>query len=358
MEQVKTPDPSPILWGTDLITFANPGYWGLAEDLPHEQWLEAFRNSARTYFEQMFDIAQEVGLAGIELAPAPADWKTALSAFGTYGALLDALQKRGLRLSSSYSPGMLVADAIADPAKEPEVLAFMTEHARFVSDMGADIIVMGNIPRSRFGYESPDDTAAPGDFSAPVDPWVHDVYAAQMNRIGAAVGKYGVRIAIHTDAYSICCRDADIARVLELTDPATIQLCPDAGHITVDGGDAAEILRHHIQRIPTMHWKDCVGPVGGHTLRGTRKERHAQVVKNFRILGSGRVNWRAWMAVLEQARWHGWANAELDSSAAPEDELRQGLEFFRRELEPIYPGTATDLPVSELRVGESSQGAR
>jgi inosose dehydratase len=124
--------------------------------------------------------------------------------------------------------------------------------------------------------------------------------------------------------------------VLGLTDPASIQLCPDAGHITLDGGDAVAVLRDHIARIPTMHWKDCAAPLSGHVLRGDQKERHATMLTHFRILGSGLVDWREWMRILRDHRWQGWAIEEIDNSPDPVAELRAGLEFFRHELAPIY----------------------
>ena len=69
-----------------------------------------------------------------------------------------------------------------------------------------------------------------------------------------------MKIAIHTDAYSVCVRESDISTILRLTDPDNVQICLDAGHVTLDGGDAVEILKRRLSRIPTMHWKDCIGP--------------------------------------------------------------------------------------------------
>lgn len=326
-----------IRFGTNLITFFNTAYWGLPANLPHPEWVAAFEKEPLRYFEAMFDTTREAGLKGVEFAPEPGGWDVALRAYGSVARVREALERRGLVLTSSYAPGrQLIGDAMADPEAERVADDYMERHAAFLAEMGADIITIGNIPRSRFGNESPDDTATAEDFTRPVPREVHERFADQLNRLGRIIGKYGVRMAIHTDAYSVCSRNEDIATVLSLTDPTTVLLCPDAGHIALDGGDPVAVLRDHIDRIPTMHWKDCAAPLSGHLLRGNQKERHATMVTYFRVLGSGIVDWREWMQVLRQAEWRGWAIEEIDMSPDPVGELKQGLAYFERELGSIY----------------------
>ncbi|HEY9498340.1 MAG TPA: sugar phosphate isomerase/epimerase [Terrimesophilobacter sp.] len=326
-----------IRFGTNIITFFNTEYWGLPGDLSHPQWVSAFNDKPHHYFERMFDGVRDAGLEGVELAPDPGGWEAALAAYGSTDALKQALSERGLVLSSSYSAGrQLIGNALMDPAAEAVADDNMARHARFLVEMGADIITIGNIARGRFGNESPDETATAEDFSAPVPRELHERFADQLNRLGGIIGAYGVRMAIHTDAYSVCSRNEDITTVMSLTDPTTVQLCPDAGHITLDGGDAVEVLRTHIDRIPTMHWKDCAVPLSAHLLRGNQKERHAVMLTHFRILGSGMVNWKEWMEVLRDKQWSGWATEEIDMSPDPVGELREGLEYFRTELAGIY----------------------
>lgn len=327
-----------IRWGTDLITFYDAEYWGLRKGLPHPEWVAAFNADPRSYFERMLDTVRDVGLGGVELAPEPAGFQAALAAYGSAQGFKTALEARGLALSSSYAPGrQLIGAALEDPRQEAVADAYIEQHAQFLVALGADIITMGNIARSRFGNDSPDDTATADDFTAPVSREVHERFAEQVNRLGAVAGRYGVRIAIHTDAYSVCSRAEDITTVLALTDPGTIQLCPDAGHIALDGGNPVDVLSAHIDRIPTMHWKDCIAPLSGHVLRGNQKERHAVMLTYFRILGSGSVDWHAWMRVLREHDWSGWATEEIDNSPDPAGELRTGLEYYRSQL-AHFPG--------------------
>jgi inosose dehydratase len=326
-----------IRFSTNIITFFDSAFLGLEPDLSHARFAQEFVKNPRHHFDTMLDSAQESGVEGIEFAPDPGGWRAALGVYGSVDGVKAALAERGLVLSSSYAHGrQLIGNAIGNPELEAYADEEFAEHARFLAEFGATTIVSGNLARSRFGNESPDETATPEDFSRPVAREVHEKFADQLNRLGDVIRPYGVRIAIHTDAYSICSRNEDIATVLSLTDPDTVQLCPDAGHITLDGGDAVEVLRAHVDRIPTMHWKDCASPLPGHILRGDQKERHSVMLTYFRILGSGIVDWEEWMRILRDANWAGWAVEEIDNSPDPVGELRQGLEFFRSRLAPIY----------------------
>lgn len=326
-----------IRFGTNLITFYDTAWWGLEPEMSYPRWSEAFWADPKRYFDGMLDGARDAGLAGIELAPDPAGFEAALEVYGSASGFQTALKERGLVLTSSYAHGrQLIGNALIDPAAERIADDSFERHAQFLAELGARTIVTGNLARTRFGNDSPDETATAEDFTRPVDREVHERFADQLNRLGAITKRYGVQIAIHTDAYSVCSRNTDISTVLSLTDPESIALCPDAGHITLDGGDAVAVLRDHIDRIPTMHWKDCAHPVSGHLLRGDQKERHAEMLKSFRVLGSGIVDWHEWMRILREHSWRGWATEEIDNSPDPVRELKEGLEYFHRELAPIY----------------------
>lgn len=325
-----------IRFGTNIITFFEPTYWGLPETATYADWTEAFDLRGRDFFEKMFDGAAKAGLEGVELAPNPADWEAAIRTFGGAKELREALEARGLVMTSSYSPGSLIADAMSSEIAGAETEDHFRRHAAFIAEMGASTLLTGNIPRSRFGYGEPDNTATAEDFERPVSSDTHERFADQLNRLGAIAREFDVAIAIHTDAYSVCSRNEDIATVLSLTDPQTVMLCPDAGHITLDGGDPVAVLRDHLDRVRAMHWKDCVGHLSGHGLRGDGHERHGMMLKWFRILGSGIVDWEEWMRILRDNNWRGWAIEEIDMSPEPVEELIQGLRFFRENLAPLY----------------------
>lgn len=316
-----------IRWSAELITFFNTEYWNLGRGLAWDAWVRAFEVDPLKYFETMLDKVAATGSEGVELAPAPGGWENASAAFGGPEAFAEALRARGLTLSSSYSPGEpLIERSLDDPGNEAVADAHIAEHAEFLRRAGADIIVLGSVPRARF-LDDIDDELPARDLEA---------VAAQIDRLGAVVGTFGVRLALHTDAYGVCSRNRDIDSLLSLTNPGNVGLCLDSGHISLDSGDAVDVLRRHVSRVPLMHWKDCIAPLAGGSLTGGVMERHEVMLTYFRILGAGTVDWRTWMTVLRDAHWSGWAVNEVDMSPEPEREIEQGLRFFREHLSGIY----------------------
>lgn len=313
--------------GAELITFFNTEYWGLPKHMDWPDWVEAFKANGRANFDRMLDEVAKTGVAGVEIPPDPGGWTTARDAYGDAAGFKRALDERGLQVGSSYEGfGGIIGGILDDPSYAPRAEELITEHARFLADIGSDTIVMGTLRRATFA----------GGHDGEVPQADMERVAEQFNRLGKVIAPYGVRFAIHTDSYSICSRPDDIRRFMGLTDPSSVLLCPDAGHITLDGGDAADVLAEHVDRVPVMHWKDCVGHLHPAQLTGTIMEQHEVQLQWFRVIGDGIVDWKRWQATLRDADWTGWAMAELDMSPDPVGEIRQGIDYFERELAPIY----------------------
>jgi inosose dehydratase len=326
-----------IRWGTDLVTFYDPAYWGLAPDIAYTAWEDAFAADPRSYFDRMFDDAAEIGLEAIELGPSPGGWVNALRAYGDAAGVGAALSHRGLVLSSSIMLGSWISDIVDAPDEESARAAqragdeAMAQHAAFVAALGCNNIVTGTPPRAAFSdVEGVDASAAA--FDGPIDDTFMEQVADHFNRVGALVAREGVRLAIHTDAYSLCSRVEDVDRFMQLTDPQTVLLCPDAGHMALDGSDPVEVVRRHAGRAPVLHWKDCAGTLAPHSLSGPYMIRHDTMLRYFRVLGTGLVDWKEWTRILRDASWQGWGIAEIDMSSDPKGEVRQSLQYFRDEL--------------------------
>jgi inosose dehydratase len=67
--------------------------------------------------------------------------------------------------------------------------------------------------------------------------------------------EYGVRQMFHPHADAHVDGNASIARFLELTNPATVSLCLDTGHVAYVGGDNRAIVARHPDRIGYVHLK-------------------------------------------------------------------------------------------------------
>jgi inosose dehydratase len=67
--------------------------------------------------------------------------------------------------------------------------------------------------------------------------------------------EYGVRQMFHPHADAHVDTEDRIARFLEGTDPATVSLCLDTGHVAYAGGDNRAIVAQHPDRIGYVHLK-------------------------------------------------------------------------------------------------------
>lgn len=326
-----------IRWSTDLVTFFDPAYWGLPKDLSFADWDAAVSVEPRPFFDRMLDEVAEIGIDGIELAPAPGGWQNALSAYGSAEGFARALSTRGLKISSSYQLPIWLADCLgahdsdSRSQAERESDELWLQHARFSALVGCETVVTSTTPRAAFA-EHPADSASGDDFARPASLPLMESVAAHLNRIGEICAREGTQLAIHTDAYSFCSRPQDVDLLMELTDPSRVKLCIDAGHIALDGADPIEVLDRHHGRAPVLHWKDCAVPLPPHTLTGTPMERHDEMIRHFRLIGRGTIDWHQWFAILLNAKWSGWGVAELDMSPDPIGEIREALAYYNTEL--------------------------
>ena len=330
-----------LRWSTDLVTYFHPSFWHLPAELPYDAWEKAVDDDPQRFFRRMLDGAAAAGLSGIELAPAPGGWVNALRAYGSAGAFKRELDERGLQLSSSYVLPVLLK-AVLDAkvpasrrAAEGALDAEIAEHAAFLREVGCPTLVTSTIPRAEFSEVEGVD-APSADFDAASDPDLMASVADQLNRIGQISAQAGLHVAIHTDAYSLASRTEDIDALMAQTDPATVKLCIDAGHIALDGGDPLGVIRAHSHRAPVLHWKDCASHLPPHTLSGPPMVRHDVMIKYFRVMGPGGVvDWHEWVKILRDNRWSGWGVAEIDMSVDPQREIREGIEYYNREL--VHP---------------------
>lgn len=310
-------------WGTSLITFFHPTFFDLQAETSYEQFLYLVSQNPRPYFDKMLDGARDASLEGLEFAPEPGGWEGALHAYGSATGVRAALDERGLQIGSSYMNGMaLLGPALADQDAERQADQSVESHARFINEAGGSTIVMGTLPRLDFGPEAYNE----------VPLSIFERVADQLNRLGRIAGRYDCTIALHTDAYSLCARDADIDTMMSLTDTNTIGLCLDSGHVSLDGGDAVSVMERHAARVPVAHWKDADAPLDGRTLQGDFLERHAVMMSHFRWIGEGLVDWDRFMHVVREADWGGWAHAEFDFAPTPVQSLRTHVGYCRNHV--------------------------
>ena len=199
---------------------------------------------AQTPWRRFLDELAEAGYRWLELGPygyLPTD----------PGRLRDEVDRRGLRVS-----GQAVFGGLHRPEKWQEDLAAARQVAELVTAMGAGHVVL-----------LPDD-AGPNPPELDADRWRTLVDAT--SELGRILGEeYGVRAVFHPHADSHVGTQPQIERFLQDTDPDSVSLCLDTGHVAYYEGDNLELVRKYPERIGYLHIKQADPAV----LRQVREER-------------------------------------------------------------------------------------
>lgn len=307
-----------LKWVAQAITYYKPSFWGFSTS---EDLLAYSEAKPREFFDRLFGEVRASGVDYAELCMAPGDWKTAAAAYGDGAGMQRGAQAKGLRVSGSYQGGHSIEEALEEPGKRAELLEDTKRHGQFLQAAGIDLMMSGPPRRGVIlGSAAP---RVPDDLIARI--------AEILGEMARIVAAYGVRLAIHTESYSCICRNEDIDRIMSSTEPGLVFLCPDSGHIALDDGDPTEVVRKHMGRIPTMHWKDCIGP--RKDLPKTGSPTHEMMMEQFCRMGNGRVDWDSVVDAFDAAGFEGYAVAEIDLAADPGAEVRDVLDYYARHRE-------------------------
>jgi inosose dehydratase len=192
---------------------------------------------AQIPWDRFLDEAAAAGYRWLELGPygyLPTD----------PARLADELGRRGLRLSGGA--------VFAGLHRGDEALARAIEDCRAEADLltalGAEHLVL--LPEL---YTELDGSLnQPAELAAEQRSTLH----AGMSHLGKVVAEeFGMVLVFHPHADSHVGRQGEVERFLEDTDPATVNLCLDTGHISYYGGDNVALLERYPERIGYVHLK-------------------------------------------------------------------------------------------------------
>jgi len=193
---------------------------------------------AQTPWSRFLDELAQAGYRWLELGP-----------FGYLptdpAQLRDEVDRRGLQVS-----GQAVFGALHRAEQWPSDLADARRVAALVTAMGASHVIL--LPAA---FRELD-----GSFSEPAeldrDAWRTLVEAT--SRLGRILHEeYGVTAAFHPHADSHVGTQAQVERFLRDTDPASVSLCLDTGHLAYYRGDSIALIRDHPERIAYLHLKQA-----------------------------------------------------------------------------------------------------
>ena len=243
------------------------------------------------------DIAA-LGFRGIQLR------QSAVTTWGDRpGELKQLLADRKLTLVALSS-----GDVSLDPAREQDILAQHTRHARFVRDVGGRYLqVIDQRP-------PPGRDPTPDDFKR---------MGRLLTEIGRRSADMGIPLGYHNHMGALGQSPDEVTRVLDAADPRYVRLELDIAHFQQAGGDPAQAIRQHAGRLLFLHIKDLESPIPGGAPDSYR----------FVELGRGKVDVKGVFAALDDVAFDGWAVIELDAVPDTTRTPKESGAIARRYLE-------------------------
>ena len=318
-----------IRYATDLVTFYNPAWWGGEGDLDAIGTLFEWGDwTPESFWNRVLDAVQEAGLDGIELTFAPGNYRSALDAYGSAEGFAGAVAARGLQVAAGFfsnrDPETGANRSFTNPDDHARLTELVEEYAAFLAVSGCGTLVC-TLP-----------LRADRDADPPVFIGLRTAEAAAdgLHRAAAAAARHNVSLALHPEAFTMFRNARDVDLLMTLLDPTYVNLCPDTAQFTVAGSDPVAIAERHKDRVVLTHWKDATGPAP--------KDVHiddtifARQVQWFAPMGRGVVDWPAWMRLMRDIGYRGWAVFELDAATDPVAELAAMRRFMEDSLGYIY----------------------
>lgn len=294
------------IYATDMITFYQPGFWGLSSGAE----LDAFAAAKpEAFWDKVMDTLAATGVTGIELTFGPGSIANVMKAFGSAKAFRERLASRGLTVVSAF---MADAPAWTESADLGAIVADAEARAAFLAEAGGSVLVTGLPMRRTVGVRPP----------LFIDAAFMTHKAGIAHAIGEAIEKQGIRLAVHTESNSALWYERDIDLFMSLTDPRYVGLCPDSCHITLGGGDPVRAASRYNQRIILAHWKDAIGTIDENlVIDETIFLQQQRFMVDF---GAGVVDWNGWSKAMLATPGRDIVLLELDAAADPAAALLAG----------------------------------
>ena len=294
-----------------MIRIANaPCSWGVLE-------FESAANSAS--FDRVLDEIRDTGYAGTELG----DWGFMPTDPARLG---QEVASRGLQLIAAFVPV-----ALADPAAHAAGIATAVRTARLLRESGATdaMIVLSDDNAS-----VPDREHHAGRITEALgltdQQWA--VFADGADQVARAVrDQTGLRTVFHPHCGGYVETEAEIDALLSRTNPTTLGLCLDTGHLVYAGGDPLSVLARHASRVWHVHFKDCHPQIAAAARANELGYLAAVRSKLFCELGHGAVDFAGVLAALHALRYDGWIVVEQDvfpGQGAPAESARRNRIFL------------------------------
>ena len=252
---------------------------------------------AQNTFEQCISEMALAGFSGCEIGNKyPRDPKL----------LGHALTLRKMEIASAWFSTFLTTAPYEETEKD-----FLAQRD-FLNELGAKVIVVSEQGRSIQKRNEPVLTGQP-IFST--REWKR--LTEGLERLGQLAQEKKMAIVYHHHMGTGVQTAADIHRLMAETNPETVSLLLDTGHLVFSGDDPIQVLHDHAHRIRHVHLKDVRFDVLEQQVRPNQLSFLDAVKKGvFTVPGDGEINFAPLFEELAKISYSGWLVVEAEQDPA------------------------------------------
>ena len=223
----------------------------------------------------------------------------------------EELLKRKLDIRGMSIAGAWFSAFLTTKPYEETKEAFI-KHRDFLYNMGARIIVVSEQGGSIQGQMN-----TPVFEKKPIfteDEWKK--LAEGLEKLGALANEKGMKIAYHHHMGTGVQTEAEVDKLMSLTDRNLVHLLYDTGHLAYSGDDYISVLKKYIDRIAHVHLKDIRQEVVDKVKKEHLSFLQGVRLGTFTVPGDGSLDFSEVFKILEDAKYKGWFIVEAEQDPA------------------------------------------
>lgn len=251
---------------------------------------------AENTFEQCVSEMALAGFAGSEIGNKyPKDVET----------LKHKLEVRGMRICNAWFSSLLLSEGY-----EATIEAFI-KHRDFLHALGAKVIGASEQGNSIQGKDLSIFGAKP-EYTE--EQWA--LIAKGFNEMGRLAKEKGMYFTVHHHMGTGVQTEAEIDKLMELTDPDLVYLLFDTGHLSFSGEDVVGVLKKYVNRVKHVHLKSIRQSVIDEAKVKGYSFLDCVRAGSFTVPGDGDFDFTPVFDILDEAGYEGWVVVEAEQDPA------------------------------------------
>ena len=251
---------------------------------------------AENTFEQCVSEMALAGFTGSEIGNKyPKDVET----------LKHKLDVRGMRICNAWFSSLLLSEGY-----EATIEAFI-KHRDFLHALGAKVIGASEQGNSIQGK----DVSIFGEKPVYTDEqW--ELIAKGFNEMGRLAKEKGMYFTVHHHMGTGVQTEAEIDKLMEITDPDLVYLLFDTGHLSFSGEDVLGVLKKYVNRTKHVHLKSIRKDIIEEAKEKGYSFLDSVRAGSFTVPGDGDFDFTPVFDILDEAGYEGWVVVEAEQDPA------------------------------------------